>query len=71
MFIHQLLVALSGTVSLAHAANSWIVPGTEWKSTANKPIDAHGGMVVQDGNTFYWIGQAVSDRKSSNGGLFA
>jgi hypothetical protein len=64
MFFNHILLALGGTVTLAHAANSWIVPGTEWKSTTGKAIDAHGGMVVQDGDTFYWIGQAVSDRES-------
>ena len=62
MYFHQLFVALSGTVTLVHAANPWIVPGAEWRSTANVKIDAHGVMVYQDGDTFYWVGQAVGDR---------
>jgi hypothetical protein len=62
MYVHQLFVVLGGTVTLVRAANSWIVPGAEWRSTANVKIDAHGGMVIQDGDTFYWVGQAVSDR---------
>jgi hypothetical protein len=62
MYFHPLFVVLSGTITLVRAANSWIVPGAEWRSTANVKIDAHGGMVIQDGDTFYWVGQAVSDR---------
>jgi len=72
MFFYHLLIALGGTATLTHAATSWIVPGAEWKSTAGAKIDAHGGMVVQEGDTFYWVGQAVSDgmllmRRSSTG----
>ena len=54
---------LLATISSAHlvlAANSWIVPGAAWLSTSNTKIDAHGGMVLQRGDTFYWVGQAAS-----------
>jgi len=73
MLFYHLLIALGGTATLTNAATSWIVPGAEWKSTAGAKIDAHGGMVVQEGDTFYWVGQAVSDGelfiKSSGTGL--
>ncbi|KAF2801019.1 carbohydrate-binding module family 35 protein [Melanomma pulvis-pyrius CBS 109.77] len=49
-----------GAPHLVLAANSWIVPGAAWMSTSNTKIDAHGGMVLQRGDTFYWIGQAAS-----------
>jgi len=58
MLLPTLLLA-AGAASFANAA-SWIVPGAEWKSTSNTKIDAHGGMVLKRGDTFYWIGQAAS-----------
>lgn len=50
--------------------NEWTVdgnqkefrPGQDWKDTAGKNINAHGGCVVKDGEYFYWIG----DRRSRN-----
>jgi len=58
MLFTNLLLAVSAA-SIVNAA-SWIVPGAEWKSTAGTKIDAHGGMVLKQGNTFYWIGHATS-----------
>ncbi|KAF9741672.1 hypothetical protein PMIN06_001416 [Paraphaeosphaeria minitans] len=49
-----------GAANVAQAANSWIVPGAAWMSTSNTKIDAHGGMVYKQGNTFYWVGQSAS-----------
>lgn len=60
MFLFNLLLALASVTGTAHAANSWIVPGAAWMSTSNTKIDAHGGMVLKRGDTFYWIGQAAS-----------
>jgi hypothetical protein len=60
MLSYRLLFALSSIVTIACAANSWIVPGATWMSTSNTKIDAHGGMVLKNGDTFYWIGYAVS-----------
>lgn len=37
-------------------------PGKDWKDTAGKNINAHGGCVVKDGDYFYWIG----DKRSKN-----
>jgi hypothetical protein len=37
------------------AATNWIVPGAVWYDTAGAKIDAHGGMIYQNGNTFYWV----------------
>jgi hypothetical protein len=63
-----LLTIISGA-HIAQAANSWIVPGAAWQSTSNTKIDAHGGMVLQRGDTFYWIGQAASHSKYSEASL--
>ena len=58
MILSKLVLALSAA-SLTNAA-SWIVPGAEWKSSSGTKIDAHGGMVLKRGDTFYWVGQAAS-----------
>ncbi|CZR60141.1 uncharacterized protein PAC_10037 [Phialocephala subalpina] len=54
------LTLVSSAVSGALAA-SWIVPGAVWTDTSGNKIDAHGGGIVQRGDTFYWIGQSTSD----------
>jgi hypothetical protein len=54
------LTLVSSAVSGALAA-SWIVPGAVWTDTSGNKIDAHGGGIVQRGDTFYWIGQSASD----------
>lgn len=59
MLIGKLLLVLS-TSSLAVGATSWIVPGAVWKDTKGQKIDAHGGGIVKQGNTFYWVGQSAS-----------
>ena len=41
-------------------AATWIVPGAVWTDAAGKKIDAHGGNIVQRGDTFYWVGQSAS-----------
>ncbi|KAI2605071.1 carbohydrate-binding module family 35 protein [Hypoxylon fragiforme] len=41
---------------------SWIAPGAVWYDTDGNKIDAHGGGVVQRGDTFYWVGQAASNQ---------
>jgi len=41
----------------------WIVSGAVWKDTDGNTIDAHGGGIVQRGDTFYWVGQSS---KNSN-----
>ena len=40
----------------------WIVPGAVWADTDGKKIDAHGGGIVKQGNTFYWIGHAAASQ---------
>jgi len=32
-------------------------PGEEWLDTKGKPIQAHGGSVIQVGDAFYWYGE--------------
>lgn len=34
-----------------------IRPGQAWLDTAGKPIHAHGGSIIQVGDTFYWYGE--------------
>jgi hypothetical protein len=42
----------------------WIVPGAAWTDTDGKKINAHGGGIVKQGNTFYWIGHAATSQSS-------
>ena len=42
--------------ALCVSAADWIAPNTVWYDTDGKKIEAHGGGVVQRGDTFYWIG---------------
>lgn len=46
------------------ATISWIVPGTVWTDIDGVPIDAHGGMILKEGSTFYWIGSSYADSLS-------
>ncbi|KAF2110719.1 Arabinanase/levansucrase/invertase [Lophiotrema nucula] len=54
------ILGLLATADVVRAANSWIVPGAAWQSTSGTKIDAHGGMVMKRGDTFYWVGQSAS-----------
>jgi hypothetical protein len=58
LFNHLALVSSAGSGGLAA---SWIAPGTVWKDTSGNKIDAHGGGIVQRGDTFYWIGWSASN----------
>lgn len=62
MLLHHLIPTLA--LSLGAFAASWIVPGAVWTDTDGNKIDAHGGQIVQRGDTFYWIGQSASDGTS-------
>ena len=62
MILSRLTLTLIAAVG-AHAA-SWIVPGAVWTSTSGTKIDAHGGGIVQRGDTFYWVGQSASHSTS-------
>jgi hypothetical protein len=59
---------LWSVVSLATIGNalgaSWIAPGAVWYDTDGNKIDAHGGGVVQRGDTFYWVGHGVSSTET-------
>ncbi|MEO5587248.1 MAG: hypothetical protein ABIQ81_06105, partial [Novosphingobium sp.] len=39
------------------AARTSFRPGALWLDTAGKPIQAHGGSIVQVGELFYWYGE--------------
>ncbi|KAJ3792882.1 Arabinanase/levansucrase/invertase [Lentinula aff. detonsa] len=45
---------------------SWIVPGAVWTDTSGNKIDAHGGQILQEGTTFYWVGSAYSNNEVPN-----
>ncbi|WP_295637007.1 hypothetical protein [Novosphingobium sp.] len=40
-------------------------PGERWLDTSGKPIQAHGGSLIQVGDTFYWYGK--NKEKTVNG----
>lgn len=48
----------------ALGATSWIAPGAVWYDTDGQKIDAHGGGIVQRGDTFYWVGQSASSSET-------
>jgi hypothetical protein len=50
---------------LLGVAQVTINPGVSWLDNAGNVIQAHGGSIVQVGNTFYWYGEDRSDNKSS------
>jgi Glycosyl hydrolases family 43 len=51
------------TAMEASSAPAWIRPGEVWPDDRGRPIQAHGGGVMQLGDTFYWFGE---DRSRQN-----
>ncbi|HWQ93707.1 MAG TPA: glycoside hydrolase family 43 protein [Clostridia bacterium] len=47
--------ALACTCNAMYAGT--IEPGKVWLDTAGKPVQAHGGGILQRGQTFYWYGE--------------
>ncbi|KAF5392176.1 hypothetical protein D9757_001601 [Collybiopsis confluens] len=45
---------------------SWIVPGAVWTDTSGNKIDAHGGQILKQGSTFYWVGSAYGNNEVPN-----
>jgi hypothetical protein len=37
--------------------NSTITPGERWRDTAGQPIQAHGGALLRQGDSWYWYGE--------------
>ncbi|KAK7757532.1 hypothetical protein SLS62_000547 [Diatrype stigma] len=60
MFRSVLLAAAYAATSVLGA--DWISPGALWYDTDGNKIEAHGGGVVQRGDTFYWVGHASSNQ---------
>ncbi|KAH8679683.1 Arabinanase/levansucrase/invertase [Tricladium varicosporioides] len=58
MLLLNFILAICAVKSVSAA--SWIVPGAVWTDTDGNKIDAHGGGIVQRGDTFYWVGQSAS-----------
>lgn len=59
--------ALCVSILLAPAVlgASWIVPGAVWTDTSGNKIDAHGGQILQEGTTFYWVGEKADSFEES------
>lgn len=66
MKLSQLFLSLSALVPAALAANNWIVSGVPWYDNNGKVIQAHGGGIRKEGNTFWWVGED----KTGNTGSF-
>ncbi|MGN6626529.1 MAG: family 43 glycosylhydrolase [Tepidisphaeraceae bacterium] len=47
----------------APKGSAWIVPGAVWTDDRGEQIQAHGGGILHEGNTFYWFGE---DRSRDN-----
>ncbi|KAI1123616.1 carbohydrate-binding module family 35 protein [Nemania abortiva] len=60
MLLFYLTLFLAGVSGVLGA--EWIVPGAVWTDTDGKKIDAHGGGIFKQGNTFYWIGHAATNQ---------
>ena len=56
-------------ITVVYAAPQTIVPGADWFDTNNSLIEAHGGDIIQIGNTYYWIGQDRSHNNNSFKGI--
>ncbi len=46
------------------AQNNLIRSGEIWPDTEGKHINAHGGGILQFGDTYYWFGEHKSDHTS-------
>lgn len=46
---------------------SSIRPGEVWLDTEGKPIQAHGGSLIEDGGRFYWYGENKERSEPGNG----
>ena len=66
MKLSQLFLSLSALVPAALAANNWIVSGVPWYDNNGKVIQAHGGGIRKEGDTFWWVGED----KTGNTGSF-
>ncbi|KAK2761271.1 hypothetical protein FQN54_001793 [Arachnomyces sp. PD_36] len=60
MFFSNFL-SLGLAATFVAAQESWIVPGAVWYDTDGNKIDAHGGGVIQQNDTFYWTGHSISN----------
>ena len=60
-----LSIALITIASCSFAAQAQITSGTTWDATNGSRITAHGGQILKEGSTYYWIGEV----DSSGGGF--
>ncbi len=48
---------------------SQITPGEIWRDTSGRPIQAHGGGLLQVGELFYWYGEEKSEGYNNKVGV--
>ena len=62
------------TISSQSESNTVLTNLTAWKDTQGNVIQAHGGSVLKEGDTFYWVGQGAPDNVPTGytgaGGVF-
>lgn len=56
-FCALLQVGISYAAPPPMSASNIIMPGARWLDTAGNVIQAHGGGMLQVGNTYYWFGE--------------
>lgn len=61
-----LLPLLANSSSSKRSSKKYIVPGADWKDTGGNKIDAHGGGIVKENRTFYWIGGSLGSSGETN-----
>ena len=74
---HALLLVVAACSPLAMAATpeTAFQPGQLWLDSASRPINAHGGCVLQHQGIYYWYGthkiEGLSEAKDADGGVHA
>lgn len=60
-------VGFSSLVAAGAATRKSFRPGEPWLDTSGKPIQAHGGSILQVDGTFYWYGENKERTKPGSG----
>lgn len=58
-----LIMLIQSISAIAQKGFKEIKPGEIWPDDKNEHIQAHGGGIIKQGNTYYWFGE---DRRKSN-----
>jgi len=61
-----MLILSSSSLFAESKVSGQFTPGNIWLDNQGEPINAHGGQVIKQGNTYYWIGEnRVTTRKNT------